>query len=141
MHKHFFFPRPKLMNLRKELLEIEANYVESLRNGIENYMNVFNKKVQLKAFENLQLKIFGNILDIYNFHKDRLLPALLACDENDLVSIAETFTDFLYHNHFYMYVLYGIDREINAQLCNLNISFWNVRMQLSCGFDPLHYLI
>lgn len=120
------FYSKKIDSIRQELLEIESNFVESLKNGIDNYMNVFNRKIHLKAFENLHTQIFGNILNIYDFHRNHFLPALLSCGEDDLTAIAETFTDYLYNNHFYIYVLYAIDREQNLTLCNRNIDFWNV---------------
>lgn len=127
---HFSFSHSKLFNILGELFENEKNYVKTLKSGIENFMNVFDRDHLPKSLRGQKYHIFANIEGIYNFHKNEFLPALLACDEDEPIQVAEIFTRFVAKEYFYSYVIYAINRKRSELLCKHSMDFWRVSFRL-----------
>jgi hypothetical protein len=89
-------------------------------------MNVFKRDELPKSLRGQKFHIFSNIKGIYEFHKNEFLPTLLACDEDEPIQVAETFTHFLTKDYFYSYIIYAINRKSSELLCNCNMDFWRV---------------
>lgn len=109
----------------KELLENEENYVQTLEKGIENYISIMNNKDLPPALRGQRYHIFGNIENIYTFHKERFLPKLR---DNcaSIQGIAETFIKFIEDDRFYCYILFALNRPKSEKICNKNLDFFQV---------------
>jgi hypothetical protein len=89
-------------------------------------MNALNREQLPKSLRGQKFHIFANIQAIYDFHKNEFLPALLACDEDEPIQVAETFTNYLTKDYFYSYIIYAINRKSSELLCNCSLDFWRV---------------
>lgn len=115
----------KLSNIIKELLENEQSYVDSLERGIKNYVGALDKSDIPKTLRGQKFRIFGNVENIYKFHKFEFLPKLIECNEN-VSEIADTFISYLQKDYFYGYVLYAINSKKSERLCNNHVEFFQV---------------
>ncbi|XP_065074372.1 uncharacterized protein LOC135698371 [Ochlerotatus camptorhynchus] len=116
----------RITNIMKELLENEENYVQTLEKGIENYISIMNNKDLPPALRGQRYHIFGNIENIYSFHRDRFLPKL----RNNCASIqgiAETFIKLIEDDRFYCYILFALNRPNSEKICNKNLDFFQER--------------
>lgn len=115
----------RISNIIKELLENEENYVQTLEKGIENYIAVMDQKDLPPALKGQKYHIFGNIVSIYEFHKEKFLPKLR---ENcaSIQGVAETFIKFIEDNRFYCYILFALNRPKSEKICNKNLDFFQV---------------
>lgn len=94
----------------EELIQTERNYVASLERGVDTYCNSLDSRAKnYPALLGKKYHIFGNIERIHAFHKEELLPSLLACN-NDVIFIANLFYTFITKDHFYGYVLFGLNK-------------------------------
>lgn len=124
----FYFVR-KLLNIIKEMLDIEQNYVDNLKLGVENYIHTFEK--QINAFDvskrgqllGQKTHIFGNLESIYEFHRDEFYPELMKCQE-DIKEIAGVFLNYIQNDYFYGYVLFAINRPRSEMICRTNSEFF-----------------
>lgn len=111
----------------EELLQNEKIYVETLKTGIQNYVQIFNDAPDEvpRKLKGLKYHLFSNIEKIYEFHKEILFPKLNEVG-NDLVKIAEVFIELINQNYFYCYVLYAINKKRSELLCRKHDDFFNV---------------
>lgn len=110
-------------------MEIEQNYVDNLKLGVENYIHTFEKQIDAmdkpKKVPLLGQKthIFGNLESIYEFHRDEFYPELMKCQE-DIKEIAGVFLNYIQNDYFYGYVLFAINRPRSEMICRLNSDFF-----------------
>lgn len=117
----------KVKYLIQELFEIEYNYVQCLKAGIQNYIVPFEAVALPDTLDIPKFHVFSNIEAILEFHEMRLLPALRECSWN-LEKIANVFTRFIEENQFNNYIIYVLMRKTSEKLCRENKYFF---MQLS----------
>uniref|UniRef100_A0A8C6XZD5 DH domain-containing protein n=1 Tax=Naja naja TaxID=35670 RepID=A0A8C6XZD5_NAJNA len=87
----------------RELIETEKMYVEDLGQIVEGYMVTMNTRGIPEGMKGKDKIIFGNIHQIYDWHKDYLLKQLEKCLEDpDL--LAELFIK--HERRLHMYVVY-----------------------------------
>ena len=123
--KCFWIIHSKLSNIINELLENEQSYVDTLERGIKNYVTSLDKEKIPPTLRGQKFRIFGNIENIYRFHKLEFLPQLVECNEN-VTLIADTFVSFLKKDFFYGYVLYAINSKKSEKICNQHVEFFQV---------------
>uniref|UniRef100_A0A336MQB8 CSON015274 protein n=1 Tax=Culicoides sonorensis TaxID=179676 RepID=A0A336MQB8_CULSO len=100
----------QLLNVIIELIQTEKNYVNNLERGIDTYVKTLDSRAQnYPALLGKKYHIFGNIERVFAFHKEELLPALIECN-NDVHLIANKFNEFITNDHFYCYVLFGLNK-------------------------------
>nr|XP_034958486.1 rho guanine nucleotide exchange factor 25 isoform X4 [Zootoca vivipara] len=93
----------KSMFVLRELIETEKMYVEDLGQIVEGYMVTMNARGIPEDMKGKDKIIFGNIHQIYDWHKDYLLKQLEKCLEDpDL--LAELFIK--HERRLHMYVVY-----------------------------------
>jgi hypothetical protein len=118
---------PKIMN---ELLENEEIYVNTLEKGIKNYVNIFKESGLVpRKMQGLRYHLFSNIENIYEFHRDVLLPKLRGVEDN-LVKIADLFIELINKDQFYCYIQYAVYNKRSEELCRANGPFFEVRFFL-----------
>ncbi|XP_069107585.1 twitchin-like isoform X2 [Argopecten irradians] len=79
----------------QDLVDTEEDYICDLRDLIDNYHDPLQDGSKEEFPEKLLEKkeeIFGNLMDLYNFHNKDLLPELMACADNPN-QVAEVFLD------------------------------------------------
>lgn len=118
----------KLPKIIVELLENEQIYVDNLKQGIDNYIKVFDESPHLvpRELRGLRHHFFLNIEAIHQFHNEILLPRLRRV-KTDLVEIAKVFIELVNAQEFYCYVLYALNSKRSESLCAKHIAFFNVR--------------
>jgi hypothetical protein len=99
--------------------------VRTLHAGIKNYYEKMDTEILPRQLMGQKFRIFGNIENIYRFHKEEFLPKLAECNE-DIELISETFTYFIQNDYFYGYVLYAINSKKSEVICNNNVAFFSV---------------
>ncbi|KAJ7317677.1 hypothetical protein JRQ81_003839 [Phrynocephalus forsythii] len=93
----------KSMFVLRELIETEKMYVEDLGQIVEGYMATMNARGIPEGMKGKDKIIFGNIHQIYDWHKDYFLKQLEKCLEDpDL--LAELFIK--HERRLHMYVVY-----------------------------------
>ncbi|XP_053148181.1 rho guanine nucleotide exchange factor 25 isoform X3 [Hemicordylus capensis] len=93
----------KSMFVLRELVETEKMYVEDLGQIVEGYMATINARGTPEGMKGKDKIIFGNIHQIYDWHKDYFLKQLEKCLEDpDL--LAELFIK--HERRLHMYVVY-----------------------------------
>ncbi|XP_042304959.1 rho guanine nucleotide exchange factor 25 isoform X2 [Sceloporus undulatus] len=93
----------KSMFVLRELIETEKMYVEDLGQIVEGYMATMKARGIPEGMKGKDKIIFGNIHQIYDWHKDYLLKQLEKCLEDpDL--LAELFIK--HERRLHMYVVY-----------------------------------
>jgi hypothetical protein len=125
-----------------ELIQKERDYIDTLKNGINNYVRLIDNEnentiVVPKEIRHQKFKLFGNIEEIYMLHKLVVLPEILSCD-SDPQRIADTFIRLIDNDTFYPYICYTIC-HINAQELAINHEKFFDRAQRLCN-DPLGVL-
>ncbi|XP_066470679.1 rho guanine nucleotide exchange factor 25 isoform X2 [Tiliqua scincoides] len=93
----------KSMFVLRELIETEKMYVEDLGQIVEGYMATMNARGIPEGMKGKDKIVFGNIHQIYDWHKDYFLKQLEKCLEDpDL--LAELFIK--HERRLHMYVVY-----------------------------------
>ncbi|XP_071039032.1 puratrophin-1 isoform X2 [Parasteatoda tepidariorum] len=129
-----------LMNIMKELIQTERDYVNSLEYIIENYIPELTREDIPQALRGKRNVIFGNIEKIYEFHNQYFLAELEHC-ENSPFTVGQCFLDF--QNEFYLYALYNKNKpKSDALMSEYGNTFFRaseemVRFQLRHGNDLL----
>lgn len=90
IYNHF----SQVTNTIEELLVNEANYINKLNQGINDYMNRFDRKNMPARFRGQKYHVFGNILQIKDFHERIFYPALKQCEMN-IFNICKIFRNFI----------------------------------------------
>ncbi|XP_055534245.1 uncharacterized protein LOC129723817 isoform X2 [Wyeomyia smithii] len=116
----------RITSIMKELLENEENYVQTLAKGIEDYVRVMSQKDLPLGLRGQRYHIFGNIENIYEFHKEKFLPKLRE-NRASIQGIAETFIQFIEQDRFYCYILFALNRPKSEKICNKNLEFFQER--------------
>ena len=60
----------------EELIKTEESYIESLKKGLQNYANIFERKDLPTGLKGKKYVLLGNIEQIYDFHREEFLPML-----------------------------------------------------------------
>lgn len=105
-----------------------------MEKGIKNYVRALDKKELPKTLRGQKFRIFGNIENIYKFHKLEFLPKLKSCNEN-ISEIADTFITYLQKDYFYIYVLFAINSKKSERICNNHIEFFLERINTNRIFN------
>ncbi|XP_058828396.1 triple functional domain protein-like [Topomyia yanbarensis] len=116
----------RITSIMKELLENEENYVQTLAKGVEDYISVMHRKDLPLGLRGQRYHIFGNIENIFEFHKEKFLPKLRE-NRASIQGIAETFIKFIEHDRFYCYILFALNRPKSEKICNKNLEFFQER--------------
>lgn len=85
----------------QELIENEKVYIDKLTTGIKTYVEpLFGKNIP-RSLRGQVYYIFGNIVQMRDFHEKTFYPSLLACN-GDVIALSDTFSKFIqvsgYHN-------------------------------------------
>ncbi|ETN65292.1 hypothetical protein AND_002942 [Anopheles darlingi] len=116
----------RVKNILQELLENEANYVQTLGRGIENYVSIMGSKDLPPGLRGQRYHIFGNIEKIHSLHRDQFLP-MLERNRASIGGIAETFIRFLERDKFYCYIMFALNRPKSERICNRNLDYFQRR--------------
>lgn len=123
----------KLHNIIQEIIEKEESYVDCLETGMLNYMSALDTNELPLSLRGQKYRIFGNIQNLYEFHKTIFLPQLIKCS-NDVEQLTELFTTFMQRDSFYGYVLYALNRRKSELLCNEHVYFFRVsNFEIKCN--------
>lgn len=114
---------PKIERIIQELFDNEKTYVETLEQGIEDYIEKFDEIALPNSLKGQRIYLFSNIENIHHFHKNKFHPKLLLCGF-DPKKIADLFTTFLDDNHFDKYIIYVLNRKKSEKLCKENKYFF-----------------
>lgn len=107
----------KIERIVNELLQKELSYIQALERGIDYYVKVIKEggeEVPLPLHHQI-FRLFGNIEEIYDFHKNSLYPRLLECKGN-VKRIAETISSFIQDEKLYCYIVYAINEKSSELL-------------------------
>uniref|UniRef100_A0A1S4H711 DH domain-containing protein n=2 Tax=Anopheles gambiae TaxID=7165 RepID=A0A1S4H711_ANOGA len=118
----------RVSSILQELLANEANYVQTLGRGIENYVSIMARKNLPPGLRGQKYHIFGNIEKIHNLHQNQFLP-MLESNRASIAGIAETFIWFLENDKFYCYIMFALNRPKSERICNKNLDFFQRRQQ------------
>ncbi|XP_309947.5 uncharacterized protein LOC1271197 isoform X2 [Anopheles gambiae] len=118
----------RVSSILQELLANEANYVQTLGRGIENYVSIMAGKHLPPGLRGQKYHIFGNIEKIHNLHQNQFLP-MLESNRASIAGIAETFIWFLENDKFYCYIMFALNRPKSERICNKNLDFFQRRQQ------------
>lgn len=125
----------RIDNIFHELLAKEREYIDTLKNGIENYVELIDKQHEFieipKEICHEKFKLFGNIEEIYELHKKVVLPAFEACDY-DVTKLAAVFTEMLENDTFYCYIKYGISHINGKEMITNHWQFFHT-IQVLCN--------
>lgn len=87
----------------------EETYIRSLNQGIDGYMENFNRKGMPLELRGQKYRVFGNIHRIKDFHENIFFPALQECNM-DIVKICSIFCEFIeviIVNQCDLFILFG----------------------------------
>uniref|UniRef100_A0A182JXU9 DH domain-containing protein n=1 Tax=Anopheles christyi TaxID=43041 RepID=A0A182JXU9_9DIPT len=118
----------RVTSILQELLANEANYVQTLGRGIENYVSIMMGKNMPPGLRGQKYHIFGNIEKIHNLHQNQFLP-MLESNRASIAGIADTFIWFLENDKFYCYIMFALNRPKSERICNKNLDFFQRRQQ------------
>lgn len=107
----------KIERIISELLQKESTYIQALERGIDYYVSPI-READPEVPELLRsqtFRLFGNIEQIYELHKNSILPRLMICS-GDPRLIAETISGYIQNELFYVYVVYSINHKSAEQL-------------------------
>uniref|UniRef100_A0A1X7TP97 Uncharacterized protein n=1 Tax=Amphimedon queenslandica TaxID=400682 RepID=A0A1X7TP97_AMPQE len=96
--------REKIQYIMAELYETEVEYVNSLQKLVDGFIhNIVANPTLPEALQGKEKMIFGNVSNIYEFHK-YVFQELLEKAQNSLEAVAQCFLDK--HSEFKLYVSY-----------------------------------
>uniref|UniRef100_A0A182QXS9 DH domain-containing protein n=1 Tax=Anopheles farauti TaxID=69004 RepID=A0A182QXS9_9DIPT len=121
----------RVTSILQELLANEANYVQTLGRGVENYVSIMTGKDLPPGLRGQKYHIFGNIEKIHALHQNQFLP-MLERNRASIAGIAETFIWFLENDKFYCYIMFALNRPKSERICNRNLDFFQVEAS-SCA--------
>ncbi|KAM3959045.1 uncharacterized protein ACR2FA_006885 [Aphomia sociella] len=136
--------RRRLTERVNELVHTEKIYVERLRHVIENYMpEIVESQDDIICMPPLLVRlkpsIFANIEDLFRFHSEEFLPAMVDC-ENDLRKLGQCFRQF--EQRFNMYVMYSRNNKNATRLVYENKEFFQRRQfEMKDRLDLSSYLL
>lgn len=81
-------------NIVQELIENERTYIDKLTTGITNYVQVLSCKDLPRSLRGQVYNIFGNIVQIRDFHEQKFYPSLLTCN-GDIIGLSDTFSNYI----------------------------------------------
>ncbi|XP_060655089.1 triple functional domain protein isoform X1 [Drosophila nasuta] len=113
----------------EELIHTEEAYVNNLFTGLENYGNIFQRKDLPLGLRGKKYDLFGNIEQIYEFHRDEFLP-MLQRNRRDLKRLFDEFLVFLDQDCFYGYVIFTMNKQKSLKLCDLYKNYFtSIRLE------------
>lgn len=117
--------KSKLERIVHELLQKELTYIQALERGIDYYVRVVKQGGHdvPQMLRHQTFKLFGNIEEIYNLHKNSVYPRLVLC-KNNIRLIAETISSFIQNDLFYCYIVYAINQRSADQWIAYNHYFF-----------------
>lgn len=96
-------------------MKTEENYVESLRLGILNYVMKLDNIPVPNTLYYQRFNLFCNIEKIHEYHENKFLPSLRACDF-DVEEIIWLFDELLKTSEFDVYVTYAMNQRVSQKL-------------------------
>ncbi|XP_071990962.1 rho guanine nucleotide exchange factor 25 isoform X2 [Engystomops pustulosus] len=120
----------KSMYVLMELIETEKMYVEDLGQIVEGYMATMNAQGIPEDMKGKDKIVFGNIHQIYDWHKDYFLGELQKCLE-DPDRLAQLFIK--HERRLHMYVVYCQNKPKSEHIVSeyIDTYFEELRQQLS----------
>lgn len=103
-----FYSR-QLLNVIRELVQVEKNYVATLGRGIQMYVRAMETQALPNELKGKKYHVFANIERIHSFHESTFLPKLVECNEN-CFEIARLFYNSISNDCFYGYILFGLNK-------------------------------
>ncbi|XP_021707050.1 uncharacterized protein LOC5571112 isoform X2 [Aedes aegypti] len=97
-------------NAVDELIQNEQKYIDSLMNGILNFIPLIYHMNLPGGLRGQRNNLFGNVEEIHELHQDDFLPALRRCYQN-VEKIAQCFIHYVETEKFYCYVKYALNRR------------------------------
>lgn len=113
----------KTCRIIQELMDNEKFYIDSLKQGIDNYISNFDSHLLPNSLVGQKRNLFSNIEAIHDFHETKFLPKLLECDF-DPELIANAFTSLIDSYQFDIYVIYVLNRKKSEILLKENEHFF-----------------
>lgn len=109
----------KLDRIVNEMLQKELSYIQALEKGIDYYVSCVRQSDEDVpiVLRHQTFRLFGNIEEIFELHKDSVYPRLLICNGSARL-IADTITSFIQNDLFYSYIIYAINQKSADQLIN-----------------------
>lgn len=104
-------------------MDNEANYIKSLKKGVNDFILPFDKFSLPTSLIGQKLNIFSNIEVILEFHEKKFFPKLVECD-HDPAKVADLFVNFISDNSFDNYISYVVFRRTSSKLCQENKYFF-----------------
>lgn len=109
----------KSCRIIQELIDNEMEYINRLKQGIDNYIVKFDSGHLPSALKGEKRNLFSNIEAIHEFHDTKFFPKLLECDF-DPEKIANAFTNLIDGYQFDIYVIYVLNRKKSEDLLKAN---------------------
>lgn len=81
------------MFILQEMIDKEEAYIDTLKQGIENYVTIFNDEI-ISDVTDIQSMIFGTITCIKDFHELIFFPCLQDCG-SDIKLLCEKISKFI----------------------------------------------
>ncbi|KFB44054.1 hypothetical protein ZHAS_00011922 [Anopheles sinensis] len=122
-----------------ELIEKERRYIETLDQGIKNYVPTMYSQTLPAALRGQRAIIFINVEEILRTHRDHLLPDLELAAGSLLTAngqgearvvehIARTFLEYIENDRFYCYVQYAM-HHAESEALRLRYSDYFLKVQ------------
>ncbi|XP_058125849.1 uncharacterized protein LOC131285548 [Anopheles ziemanni] len=122
-----------------ELIEKERRYIETLDQGIKNYVPTMYSQTLPAALRGQRAIIFINVEEILRTHRDHLLPDLERAAGSLLTAngqgearvvedIARTFLEYIENDRFYCYVQYAM-HHAESEALRLRYSDYFLKIQ------------
>ncbi|XP_050325141.1 pleckstrin homology domain-containing family G member 4B isoform X2 [Bactrocera neohumeralis] len=107
----------KISFIIDEVIQTEANYVNNLRKGINNYGELHARSDAPESFKGAEnrKRLLGNVEEILALHETQILPLMLR-NQRDLKSLFDEFAAYFDKNEFYCYVIFMMNKKTSMQL-------------------------
>lgn len=112
-------------NAVDELIQNEQKYIDSLMNGILNFIPLIYHMNLPGGLRGQRNNLFGNVEEIHELHQDDFLPALRRCYQN-VEKIAQCFIHYVETEKFYCYVKYALNRRKSDTIFERHRDYFSV---------------
>ncbi|XP_050081151.1 uncharacterized protein LOC126568679 [Anopheles maculipalpis] len=131
-----------ILKVITELIEKEQKYIETLDQGIRNYVPAMYSQTLPTALRGLRNILFVNLEEILRTHRDHLLPDLERAAnlssttstniERKAEKIAEVFLSYIENERFYCYVEFAM-HQANSEAVRLRYNDYFLKIQHDLG--------
>ncbi|XP_035898787.1 uncharacterized protein LOC118506144 isoform X2 [Anopheles stephensi] len=135
-------PEDHILKVITELIEKEQKYIETLDQGIRNYVPAMYSQTLPTALRGLRNILFINLEEILRTHRDHLLPDLERAANLSSTSstdsgrkaekIAEVFLSYIENERFYCYVQFAM-HQANSEAVRLRYNDYFLKIQHDLG--------